>query len=192
MTSSQDFIDHYAVLQLTPDCNPRALETAYRHFAKLFHPDHSETADVARFSEVVAAYGALRDPDERAQYDQMHSAVTGHPLGEYFTNQINAPEQKAALDDAQVHATVLRLLYERRRENSEEPGLPHFSLQEILECSDENFAFHMWYLKEKGFISGTEHGTLAITIDGVDHIISSSRAAKAEKLRLRHMGDPGE
>jgi len=190
MTSREPFIDYYAVLQLTPECNTRTLESAYRHFAKLFHPDHPDTADVDKFNEVIAAYRALRDSDERAEYDQVHSAATGRPLADYFTNQITSPEQKAALDDAEVHETVLRVLYQRRRENSAEPGVPHFSLQELLECSDELFAFHVWYLKEKGFIEGTEQGTLAITIEGVDHIISSSRAAKAEKLRIRHMSDP--
>ena len=192
MAGREGFIDYYGVLQLSPDCDPRVLESAYRHFAKLFHPDHPDTADVDKFNEAIAAYRALRDADERAEYDRVHSAATGRPLGDYFTNQITSPEQKAALNDAEVHETILRVLYQRRRENSAEPGLPHFSLQELLECSDELFAFHVWYLKEKGFIKSTEQGTFAITVEGVDHIISSSRTAKAEKLRLRHMIDPEE
>ncbi|MEO6153006.1 MAG: hypothetical protein ABIT09_10835 [Croceibacterium sp.] len=63
-------------------------------------------------------------------------------------------------------------------------------MQEALNCSDEHFDFHVWYLKAKGFIETTEQGTLAITIQGVDHVISMSRTNKAEKLRIAQSGEP--
>jgi curved DNA-binding protein len=75
-------------------------------------------------------------------------------------------------------------LYKKRREDAKNAGVVGFYLQQMLNCSDEHFEFHKWYLKEKGFIVLTEHGTLAITIQGVDHVISLSRTAKAEKLLL--------
>jgi len=78
-------------------------------------------------------------------------------------------------------------LYRKRREDSLNPGVIGFYLQEMLNCSDEQFEFHKWYLKEKGFILVTEQGTLAITIQGVDHVISMSQAAKAEKLLIAQL-----
>ena len=57
-------------------------------------------------------------------------------------------------------------------------------LQEILDCLEDNFEFHIWYLKSKGFIELTERGTLAITIEGVDHVISTSRTNFAERLLI--------
>ena len=56
-------------------------------------------------------------------------------------------------------------------------------------CSDENFEFYIWYLKAKNFIEITEQGTLEITIQGVDHVISTSRATKAEKLLITQSGN---
>jgi curved DNA-binding protein len=63
-----------------------------------------------------------------------------------------------------------------------------------LNCSDDTFEFHKWYLKEKGFIVVTEHGTLAITIEGIDHVISISRSTRAEKLLIAKSSpeEPGE
>ena len=60
----------------------------------------------------------------------------------------------------------------------------------MLKCSDERFDFHKWYLKEKGFISITEHGTLAITVQGIDHVIAMSRTTTAEKLLIAKPLDP--
>ena len=59
-----------------------------------------------------------------------------------------------------------------------------YYLQRMLDCSDENFEFHAWYMKSKGYIEITQEGKLAITIDGVDHVISMSRTAEAEKLLI--------
>jgi curved DNA-binding protein len=39
-------------------------------------------------------------------------------------------------------------------------------------------------LKEKGFITLSEQGTLEITVQGVDHIISTSRTTRAAKLLI--------
>ena len=63
-------------------------------------------------------------------------------------------------------------------------GVVGYYLQNMLNCSDEHFEFHKWYLREKGYIVVTEHGTLAITIHGVDHVIAMSRSTRAEKLLI--------
>ena len=34
----------------------------------------------------------------------------------------------------------------------------------------ELIEFHLWYLKEKGWMKRTENGTLEITVAGVDHV----------------------
>jgi len=189
MSDSESFVDWYAVLKVEPSCNPRSLEMAYRDLAKLYHPDHVETADVAKLNEVLSAYRLLRDPIVRAEYDQRHSASTGRSPLEYFTIDYTPPEEKVVLDDADIHEDVLRLLYKKRRENAAEPGVPPFYIQEMINCSDDIFEFHMWYLKERGFVTITEQSTFAITVDGVDNVIAKSRGAKAEKLRIAHSSD---
>ncbi|MES2698335.1 MAG: J domain-containing protein [Pseudomonadota bacterium] len=181
MSEDRSFVDFYRILNVSPDCEAKALEAAYRHLAKLYHPDHPETADTELFSSVIEAYRALRSHERRMEYDEIYSLQTG-----YIFSPVEGPvgEDKEALTDAESHSRILLHLYRRRREYPKEPGLGHHSLMEYINCSDENFDFHIWYLKEKGFVGVTENGLFAITIEGVDHVISTSRTAAAERLRL--------
>lgn len=189
MADEQAFTDHYKVLQVRQDCDAKALEAAYRRLAKMYHPDHPETADAARFTQVIGAYRALRNPERRAEYDLLYeqNVTAGAP---YQSLGADGLDEGAALDDADDHAKILMFLYKRRREDAQKAGVIAFYLQDMLKCSDERFEFHKWYLKEKGFIAITEQGTLAITIQGVDHVISMSRATRAERLLIEQSRDP--
>lgn len=189
MTGGQAFIDYYGVLQVSPNCDGKILETAYHYLAKLYHPDHSRTADVAKFSEVIEAYRVLRDPDKRSEYDCLYRQHIGEDENSTLPNEIGTDEA-SALDDAEDHAKILMYLYKKRREDAQDAGVVGFYLQDLLQCTHEHFEFHKWYLKEKGYIVLTEHGTLAITIQGVDHVISMSRTSKAEKLLIAQSNKP--
>lgn len=179
------FVDYYMILGVAPNCSQRALEKAYHSLAKRYHPDHADEADVAKFTEVVEAYKALKDASDRAAYDTYYAEVTGFS----FQASDEQPEsEKSALSDADAHARILQLLYKQRREQPHSAGIGHYLLQQSLRCSDELFEFHTWYLKEKGLINVTEQGTLAITIQGVDHVILTSRTAMKEKLFLEQSG----
>lgn len=186
MDGEADFIDYYDILQVQWNCDATVLEGAYRHLAKMYHPDHPDTADVGRFSAVIDAYRKLRHPEDRARYDavyaeKMHERGHGDPFA-----QVGA-DQKTAVSDAVVHEKILMALYKRRRESALDPGVPAFVLQEMLGCSDEHFEFHVWYLKSKDLLERTEQGTYAITIQGVDHVIALSRATVAEKEPIRQL-----
>jgi curved DNA-binding protein len=185
MDMDQPFVDYYAVLRVHPECDGRTLEIAYRNLAKLYHPDHPESADVDKFNAVVEAYRALKDHGKRLAYDAQFSAQTGFAFS--GADPILA-EERTALSDADVHAETLMLLYKRRRERARDPGVGPYELQRQLACADEAFDFHIWYLKSKGLIEITDQGTLAITIAGVDHVISTSRSVAQEKLRLTEFG----
>ena len=185
MDSNQPFVDHYAALRVHPECDGRTLEIAYRRLAKLYHPDHPETADVAQFNAVIEAYRALKDHGKRLAYDALYSQHTGFAFNAADTI---LAEERAALSDADVHAEVLMLLYKRRRERATDPGIGSFELQRHLGCGDEAMDFHTWYLKAKGLVETTDAGTLAITIAGVDHFISNSRNAAQDRLRIGQAG----
>jgi curved DNA-binding protein len=184
MTDGQPFIDYYEILQVNPNCDAKGLEAAYHRLAKLYHPDHSGHADSAKFSELSEAYTTLRNSKRRAKYDLHYFENYPECRSTSSSDQEARFEEGPALDDADDHARILMYLYKKRREDAQNAGVVAFYLQEMLQCSHEHFEFHKWYLKEKGFIVLTEQGTLAITIQGVDHVISMSRTVKAEKLLL--------
>jgi curved DNA-binding protein len=188
MDENRPFVDHYAVLRVHPECDGRTLEIAYRNLAKLYHPDHPDTADIDKFNAVVEAYRALKDHGKRLAYDAQYSAHTGY---QFTAADSILAEERTALSDADVHAETLMMLYKRRRERARQPGVGPFELQTAIGCTEEAFDFHIWYLKSKGLIEITDEGTLAITIAGVDHVISTSRSVAEEKLRLTQVGGLG-
>ena len=189
MSESEQFADFYGILRVIPTCDPRALETAYHALAKQYHPHHAETADVAKLTEVIDAYKVLRDPDSRARYDLAYSRATGF---DFSATGDTLGEARAALSDAEAHARILLYLYRKRREAARDAGVGQFIVHEMLGCSDELFDFHLWYLREKGFVQTTEQGTLAITIEGVDHVIATSRTVLKEKLMIAQSGESPE
>jgi curved DNA-binding protein len=184
------FIDHYAVLRVHPACDEKALEAAYHELAKRYHPDNADTGDAEKFNDVIQAYKVLRSTTKRARYDRDYARTMPGGASRFTVPQGEVEvEDQGAIDDAEAHDRILIYLYNKRRENAQDAGVIGFYLQEMLRCTHEHFEFHKWYLKEKGFIHVTEQGTLAITIQGVDQVISMSRTAKAEKLLIAQRDD---
>jgi curved DNA-binding protein len=190
MNTDQPFVDYYRILQVRPNCDAKKLETAYRRLAKAYHPDHAETADVNKFNEVMEAYKILRNPEYRQEYDILHKAHTNAEHWESPVADTVCVEEKNALTDAEAHEKILLALYKKRRENAQNPGVLAFYIKDSLNCSDEIFEFHAWYLKAKGFIERTEQNELAITVEGIDHVISVSRTSMAAKLLIAQSDTP--
>lgn len=184
MQTGQEFVDYYAVLKVDPSCDAAMLEKAFRHFAQMYHPDHAKTADTGKFQIVVEAYNVLKNPNKRAKYDRVHANNRKADGVQFTPGETISIDQKSALMDAEIQERILYQLYNRRREHADQPGIIGYYIQKQIDCSDENFEFHTWYLKAKGYIETTENSELAITLAGVDHVISMSRKAEAERLLL--------
>jgi curved DNA-binding protein len=191
---NQPFVDFYSVLRVKPSCDAKALECAYHDLLKMYHPDHGGTVDTDKFNRIIEAYRVLRNPDKRAEYDLLHSQNNPDEWESPPQGEGDELDVRSALADADDHARMLMFLYKKRRENAQSAGVVGYYIQKLLNCSDDTFEFHKWYLKEKGYIVVTEHGTLAITIEGIDHVISISRDTRAEKLMIAKSSpeEPGE
>ena len=172
------FIDYYEILEISPNANSDTIERIFRYLAHRYHPDNPETADRYRFDEVVAAHNALRDPVKRAQYDIQHKSHLS------FRSRLNeeANDSKGIQQDAQIHDKVLSLLYVKRRRNTNDPGIGDVELERLSGCPREHLEFHLWYLRQKGWIERLENGMLAITAEGVDRANSEPHRATTTKL----------
>src|SRR5260221_6004673 len=70
--------DYYEVLGLSRGASDEEIKKAYRKVAMQWHPDRNPgNADAeAKFKEATEAYEVLRDPQQRARYDQYGHAAT--------------------------------------------------------------------------------------------------------------------
>jgi curved DNA-binding protein CbpA len=66
--------DYYAVLEVLPTADRRAIHASYRRLARTLHPDAS--GDDAAMKVLNVAWSVLRDPHQRAQYDFSRGSAT--------------------------------------------------------------------------------------------------------------------
>jgi curved DNA-binding protein CbpA len=172
------FTDYYEILEISPNANSEAIERIFRYLAMRYHPDNQSTGDLARFSELVEAHNTLKDPVKRAQYDLQHK----DHLGVRWKLAEEASDTKGIERDVVIQDKLLSMLYVKRRQNINDPGIGEFELERLSGCPREHLEFHLWYLKAKGWISKLENGTVAITVEGVDRANSEQGREIATRL----------
>jgi curved DNA-binding protein CbpA len=160
--------DLYEVLQVSPRADQDTIQRVFRHLAKRYHPDNTESGHPARFRELVGAFEVLSDPEKRARFDVKHAERTQRAWRVF--------DQDSALNDVEgdrhIRASLLAVLYTARRNDSERPGVGEVELERLLGCPETHMRFHIWYLKENGLIKRMENGTVAITAAGVDVVLN--------------------
>ena len=173
-----EFIDYYEVLEISPNANMDTIDRVFRYLAQRYHPDHQETGDHNKFSDLVKAHEVLRDPENRAKYDIDHKRYSEHrwKLSE------EASDREGLEFDTIVQDRLLSILYVKRRRDMQNPGIGNLSLERLSGCPREHIEFHLWYLKEKGWITRMEDGLLSITVSGIEQANVNHRATDSSKL----------
>jgi hypothetical protein len=69
-----------------------------------------------------------------------------------------------------------------RRQNVSASGIGLWHLEKLLEWPEKILEFHIWYLKEKGWIERTDTGGFAITAEGVDELENDSLILRKDRL----------
>jgi hypothetical protein len=66
--------DYYATLDVPPVADRAAIQAAYRALMRRYHPDLNDSSEAATAAQMInAAYACLRDPAQRAAYDQQRA-----------------------------------------------------------------------------------------------------------------------
>lgn len=159
-------IDYYEILQVSPRADRETIERVFRHLANRYHPDNQDSGDADKFAALVEAHDTLTDAAQRAAYDVSYETMRESRWRIF--NQDSATSEIA--NDARVRLAMLSLLYVARRNNQLEPGIGVIELERLLSVPDQLLQFHMWYLRENGWVERLTTGQYAITAPGVDKL----------------------
>jgi curved DNA-binding protein CbpA len=171
------FTDYYEILEISPNATSETIDRMFRYLARRYHPDNQDTGDVHRFSEILDAHNTLRDPVKRAEYDIAHKNHSQY--GPKLADE--AKDTKGLERDVDIQDKLLSVFYVKRRQNIKNPGMSEFELERLLGAL-KHLDFHLWYLREKGWIRRQEDGLLAITVEGVDRAKSEDHREVAKLL----------
>jgi len=165
-------IDCYEVLQVSPNADLQTIERVYRFLAKRYHPDNPQTGNAERFRLISDAYHTISDPEKRAAYDAKYGEES--PLSWQIFTKAPPSDDYDIETDKRIQQGILSVLYLSRRREPDKPGLGSFELEKLLGVPEQHLQFHIWYLKEKGWIMRTETGKFAISVDGVEAVVEKN------------------
>lgn len=164
------FIDHYETLQISPNAEPETIHRVFRLLAMRFHPDNPETGDPTRFRQLKTAYEVLKDPVQRAAYDESHARQKDEPLPVFSLRDFTVGTE----GEANRRMGILCLLYHQRRMEPEEPGLSLLQLENLMAFPREHLRFTVWFLLEKKYVRFNENSEYEITGEGSEYAESNS------------------
>ena len=169
--------DLYEILEVSSTASQDTIERMFRYLAQRYHPDR-DTGDADRFDQVAHAYRTLKDAKSRAAYDTCHKTN----LDYHWSLIEEAGDSDSFNNDSMIQERLLSVLYAKRKRDPGEPGLGSVQLARLIGCPHEMLEFHLWYLRDKGWIERTETGAMAITGDGVDRSLQLHQPAETRKL----------
>ena len=170
--------DLYEILEISPNASQKTIERMFRYLAQRYHPDREGTGDADQFDQVVKAYSTLKDPESRAAYDSRHKTNRDYQ----WSLVEEAGDEANFHKDNMIQDRILSVLYTRRKRDPREPGLGPIQLERLTGCPHEMLDFHLWYLRDKGWIMRLENGTVAITAEGVDQSLLRHRRSEMQNL----------
>lgn len=84
-------MNHYDVLQVSPDAESEVIDRAYRALSLKYHPDvtpeGSREAAHRRMQRINLAYAVLSDPQRRRDYDRTRAQKTGRSAWDVFMDK---------------------------------------------------------------------------------------------------------
>lgn len=175
--SEERFIDHYEILQVSRNADAETIERVFRLLAKRYHPDNTSTGDSDRFVALSEAHRVLSDPHERARYDARYESGKSSQWSLFFEAPLGGVNE-----DQRIQQWILSVLYQTRRRSPANPGVGIYEMENYLEVAESQLDYHLWYLKEKGWLMRTDSGAWAITVEGIDWITERDHLFRKDRL----------
>ena len=172
------FTDYYEILEISPNANSETIDRIFRYLAQRYHPDNPDTGD--------------RPASAKSWRPIIRSKIRSNARSTIFSIKTirasarNWPRKPATLKASNGMSTFrtscCRCFMSNADKTSTIPASAIYELERLSGCPREHLEFHLWYLKEKGWIGRIENGMLAITVEGVDRANSEHRPKTTTKL----------
>ena len=173
--------DYYEDLQISANADSETIERVFRLLAKRYHPDNNVTGNADAFTRISVAYKVLADAEKRASYDARHVAVKAEKWKASET-----ASSKRFENDELLRKRILSILYVERRNDASSPGVGLWRIEQLIGLPEKILEFHVWYLKEKGWLQRTDTGGYAITATGVDAVEEGEIILSNDRLLPDH------
>ena len=162
--NQDSYVDYYEDLQVSPNADLETIERVYRLLAKRYHPDNRVTGNSEKFRVITSAYKVISDAEQRAAFDAKYENSQNQKL-KTLSKEFSSEGFEY---DQQIRDAILSILYIDRRQNPSDSGVGSWRLEKLLEWPEKILEFHIWFLKEKGWIQRVDTGGYAITAGGVE------------------------
>lgn len=186
--SSDILTDYYEDLQISPNADNETLERVYRLLAKRYHPDNGQTGSAEKFDLITQAYQILSKPEKRAAYDATYEEAKANQ----WKALSGASSSQGFKDDTRLRHSILSILYVERRNGSADSAIGLWRMEKMLGWPEKILEFHIWYLKEKGWIQCTDTGGYAITAAGVDIVEEHNLIVSEDRLLTDNRKTPAD
>ena len=161
-----------------PNADSETIERVFRLLAKRYHPDNKVTGNADAFKRISSAYRVLADAEKRVSYDVQYEAWDAK---KWKASGIDSCSISFETDE-HLRKMILSILYIERRNDASGSGLGLWRIEQLTESPEKNLEFHVWYMKEKGWIQRTDTGGYAITAAGVDAVEKSEIILSESRL----------
>jgi curved DNA-binding protein CbpA len=173
-------VDYYEILQVSSKAEKTIIERAFRLLAKRYHPDNKQTGDARKFNILLEAYRVLSDPEKRSAYDAaLHHEGNGIDQNNVLPGGLRLKGPEA---EKMIHQAILVVLYAARRRDIRKPGVGIVALEKRFGLPEKELEFHIWYLKEKGWVQRLDTGEFAISASGVDAVMENDLWMKKDRF----------
>jgi DnaJ-like protein/PilZ domain-containing protein len=164
--TGEEFVDFYEIMQISPTAEAETVHRVHKMLAARYHPDNPETGDTEMFLLLTRAYETLSHPEMRAIYDASYQVHRTEPLPIFELKEFLGGVQ----GEAHRRLGMLCLLYNKRRQDPDHPGLSLLEFERIMTLPREHLLFTVWFLKEKNFIRIGHGADYEISAEGADYV----------------------
>lgn len=159
------FQDHYVVLELTHKATDEQIKEAFERLSIQYDPIQGTEPDYDKFEALTLAYEVLSDADLRKDFNKLKGiGLDDKPK---FSG---LPFFEALARPSGLRAALLCVLYDYRRLHPFTPAISVRHALGMLEGTEEEVNFAIWYLKQRNLIVNDDKSNLMITADGLDYL----------------------